>query len=96
MNSIYAYLAVPLLPLIASFCVGILGRKLPEVFASSMTITSVFFAFVLSCITLNQTLNGLVLNQTIYQWLLTGHYQFEVGFLIDNLTAMMMVVVTFV
>jgi len=76
--------------------VGILGRKLPEVFASSMTITSVFFAFVLSCITLNQTLSGLVLNQTIYQWLLTGHYQFEVGFLIDNLTAMMMVVVTFV
>ena len=61
-----------------------------------MTITSVFFAFVLSCITLNQTLSGLVLNQTIYQWLLTGHYQFEVGFLIDNLTAMMMVVVTFV
>ena len=61
-----------------------------------MTITSVFFAFVLSCITLNETLNGLVLNQTIYQWLLTGHYQFEVGFLIDNLTAMMMVVVTFV
>jgi len=61
-----------------------------------MTIFSVFIAFVLSCFTLNETLNGLVLNQTIYQWLLTGHYQFEVGFLIDNLTAMMMVVVTFV
>ncbi len=61
-----------------------------------MTIASVFFAFVISCITLNETLNGLVLNQTIYQWLVTGHYQFEVGFLIDNLTAMMMVVVTFV
>jgi NADH-quinone oxidoreductase subunit L len=76
--------------------VGILGRKLPEYFASSMTIASVFFAFVISCITLNETLNGLVLNQTIYQWLATGHYQFEVGFLIDNLTAMMMVVVTFV
>ena len=96
MNSIYAYLAVPVLPLIASFCVGILGRKLPEFFASSLTIGSVFVAFVLSCITLNETLNGLVLNQTIYQWLLTGRYQFEVGFLIDNLTAMMMVVVTFV
>jgi NADH-quinone oxidoreductase subunit L len=76
--------------------VGILGRKLPEYFASSMTIASVFFAFVISCITLNETLNGLVLNQTIYQWLVTGRYQFEVGFLIDNLTAMMMVVVTFV
>ena len=96
MNSIYSYLAVPLLPFIASFCVGILGRKLPELFASSMTISSVFIAFLLSCLTLNETLNGLVLNQTIYQWLNTGHYQFEVGFLIDNLTAMMMVVVTFV
>ena len=96
MDSIYSYLAVPLLPLIASFCVGILGRKLPEFFASSMTILSVFIAFVLSCMTLNETLNGLVLNQTIYEWLLSGHYQFEVGFLIDNLTAMMMVVVTFV
>ena len=84
------------MPLIASFFVGILGRKLPEFFASSMTILSVFIAFVLSCFTLNETLNGLVLNQTIYQWLITGHYQFEVGFLIDNLTAMMMVVVTFV
>jgi len=95
-NSIYSYLAVPLLPLIASFIVGILGRKLPEFFASSMTISSVFISFLLSCMTLNETLNGLILNQTIYQWLLTGHYQFEVGFLIDNLTAMMMVVVTFV
>ena len=96
MNSIYSYLAVPLLPLIASFIVGIFGRKLPEFFASSMTISSVFISFLLSCMTLNETLNGLILNQTIYQWLLTGHYQFEVGFLIDNLTAMMMVVVTFV
>lgn len=96
MNSIYSYLAVPLIPLIASFIVGILGRKLPEFFASSMTISSVFISFLLSCMTLNETLNGLILNQTIYQWLLTGHYQFEVGFLIDNLTAMMMVVVTFV
>ena len=96
MNSIYSYLVVPLLPLIASFIVGILGRKLPEFFASSMTISSVFISFLLSCMTLNETLNGLILNQTIYQWLLTGHYQFEVGFLIDNLTAMMMVVVTFV
>ena len=96
LNSIYSYLAIPLLPLIASFSVGILGRRLPEFFASSMTILSVFIAFVLSCTTLHETLNGLVLNQTIYQWLLSGHYQFEVGFLIDNLTAMMMVVVTFV
>ena len=63
MNSIYSYLAIPLLPLIASFCVGILGRKLPELFASSMTISSVFIAFLLSCLTLNETLNGLVLNE---------------------------------
>lgn len=96
LNSIYSYLAIPLLPLIASFCVGILGKKLSEFFASSFTILSVFGAFILSCFTLNQTLDGLVVNQAVYQWLATGRYQFEVGFLIDNLTAMMMVVVTFI
>ena len=35
-------------------------------------------------------------NETVYSWLKTGNFSFEIGFLIDNLSAMMMVVVTFV
>ena len=35
-------------------------------------------------------------NGTVYQWMAVGGINMEVGFLVDNLTAMMMVVVTFV
>ena len=35
-------------------------------------------------------------NETVYSWLKSGNFTFEIGFLIDRLSAMMMVVVTFV
>lgn len=89
-------LLIPLLPLIAASVVGLFGRKLPRHFAHILTIAAVGIAFVLSAYVLNQTLHGFTLNETVYHWLTSGAFQFEVGFLIDNLTAMMMVVVTFV
>ena len=41
-------------------------------------------------------LDGNTFNGTVYTWLTSGGTRFEVGFLIDRLTALMMVVVTFV
>lgn len=89
-------LLIPLLPLIAASVIGLFDRKLPRHFAHILTIAGVGIAFVLSAYVLNQTLHGFTLNETVYQWLTSGAFRFEVGFLIDNLTAMMMVVVTFV
>ncbi len=89
-------LLIPMLPLIAATVIGLFGRKLPRHFAHILTIAGVGIAFVLSTYVLNQTLHGFTLNETVYQWLTSGAFRFEVGFLIDNLTAMMMVVVTFV
>jgi NADH-quinone oxidoreductase subunit L len=39
---------------------------------------------------------GNTYNGPVYQWLTSGDYRFEVGFLIDQLTVTMMLVVTFV
>ena len=39
---------------------------------------------------------GNTFNGPVYQWLTSGDYTFEVGFLIDQLTVTMMLVVTFV
>lgn len=89
-------LLIPMLPLIAAAIVGLLGRKMPRHFAHIITVSAVGIAFVLSAYVLNQTLNGFTLNETVYRWLTSGPISFEVGFLIDNLTTMMMVVVTFV
>ncbi|OQW70143.1 MAG: NADH-quinone oxidoreductase subunit L [Proteobacteria bacterium ST_bin12] len=84
------------LPLIAAAIVGLFGRHLPRASAHWLTIAGVGAAFVLSVIVFKATLNGYIANYNLYTWLTSGDIQFNVGFLIDNLTAMMMVVVTFV
>jgi NADH-quinone oxidoreductase subunit L len=87
---------IPLLPLIAAVIVGLFGSKLPRAAAHWLTIGAVGTAFVLSVIVLNATMNGYRANYNLYTWLQSGDLTISVGFLIDNLTAMMMVVVTFV
>lgn len=87
---------IVILPLLAAAVIGLFGRRLPRSAAHIFTIAAVGGAFVLSAIVLNATMNGFTANYNLYSWLTTGAIQFNVGFLIDNLTAMMMVVVTFV
>ncbi|MBC7756045.1 MAG: NADH-quinone oxidoreductase subunit L [Bdellovibrio sp.] len=87
---------IVLLPLIAAIVTGLFGQQLPRAAAHYVTIFAVGAAFVLSAIVLNATLDGYKANYNLYTWLQSGNLQFKVGFLIDNLTAMMMVVVTFV
>ena len=54
-------------------------------------------AFILSAMTLKSVaLDGARFNETLYTWMVVGGLKMEVGFLVDSLTAMMMVVVTFV
>ena len=87
---------IVLLPLIAAAVVGLFGRHLPRATAHWLTIAGVGASFVLSVIVFKATLNGYTANYNLYTWLTSGDIQFNVGFWIDNLTAMMMVVVTFV
>ena len=90
------YLAIPLLPLIAAAIVGIANKALPRSLAHVLTILGVAGAFGLSVLVFLDVLKGNVYNGTVYTWMTTGTYSFQVGFLIDKLTAMMMLVVTFV
>lgn len=87
---------IPLLPLIAAAIVGLFGSCLPRYAAHYLTILGVGASFVLSALVFKATLDGFTHNADLYTWLVSGDIQFSVGFLIDNLTAMMMVVVTFV
>jgi NADH-quinone oxidoreductase subunit L len=87
---------IPLLPLMAAALVGVFRNFFPRWAAHVLTIAGVGAAFALSAYIFNQTLSGFTLNEAVYTWLNSGDVHFEVGFLIDNLSAMMMVVVTFV
>ena len=89
-------LAVPLAPLAGAVLAGFFGKSIGRRGAHIATILGVFIAFVLSALTLRDVIGGARFNATVYEWMVLGGLKMEVGFLIDGLTAMMMVVVTFV
>ena len=94
-----ALLCIPLLPLagaiLAGFFAPMLGKS-GRALAHSVTIFGVLAAFVLSCFVFQDVLAGKTFNGSVYTWLVSGGIKFEIGFLIDSLTVMMMLVVTFV
>ncbi|MDP3332968.1 MAG: hypothetical protein Q8S55_13460, partial [Methylococcaceae bacterium] len=90
------YLAIPLLPLVAAILVGLFGKQLPRAAAHILTILGVGASFALSLYVLKDAMVSAPYNETVYSWLKSGNFTFEIGFLIDRLSAMMMAVVTFV
>ncbi|MHB8253395.1 MAG: NADH-quinone oxidoreductase subunit L [Acidiferrobacter sp.] len=91
------YLAIPLVCLWASLVAGLLGHKLGPTWSHRITITAVAIAFALSAgFALPQVLHGHDLNTNLYVWARIAHMPLVIGFLIDPLTVIMMVVVTFV
>src|SRR5579862_131233 len=91
-------LAIPLLPLLASLLAGLGGKVIGRAGAAAVTIVAVAISCILSCGVLKYLLvdHGAPVDQTVYTWLVTDGVRLQVGFLIDHLTALMMVVVTFV
>jgi NADH-quinone oxidoreductase subunit L len=90
------YLVIPLAPLFAAIIAGLGGRLIGRAGAHSVTILGVAVSFVASCIVLWDVLEGNTFNGSVYTWLTSGGTRFEIGFLVDRLAALMMVVVTFV
>jgi NADH-quinone oxidoreductase subunit L len=90
------YLIVPFAPLIGALIAGLFGRAIGRAGAHWVTIVSVLISFVCSTIIFVDVLNGNTFDGTLYTWITMGDTRLEVGFLIDRLSALMMVVVTFV
>jgi len=92
------YLTIVLAPLIGSIFAGFLGNVLGRKATHSITILGVLISTVLSLYAFNyHVLEGnSAFNQNIYTWLAFGDLSISVGFLVDNLTAVMLVVVSFV
>ena len=92
------FLLIPLASLAGAVLAGLFGRWLGRAGAHTVTILGVAVSFVLSLLVAKAMfLDGMApWNGPVYTWLVTEGIRFEVGFLIDNLTTLMMVVVTFV
>lgn len=90
------YLIIPLAPLFGAIVAGLFGRLVGRTGAHVVTIAGVAISFIASVLVFQDVRAGNTFNGTVYTWMALGDLSFEVGFLIDSLTAMMMLVVTFV
>jgi NADH-quinone oxidoreductase subunit L len=90
------YLAIPLASLLGAIIAGFFGKYIGRVASHSVTILGVGISTVLSLIVLKDVAfdGAAIYNQSVYTWMISDGIRFEVGFLIDSLTALMMVVVT--
>ena len=91
-------LTIVLAPLIGAAIAGLLRNQIGKAGAHWATILGVGTSCVLSMyiLYLHAFAGAEVYNQSVYTWMVSDGLRFEVGFLIDRLTAMMMAVVTFV
>ena len=90
------YLWVPLAPLMGAILAGFFSGLLGRAGAHMVTITGVAVSFVLSLFIFQDVQAGGTFNGPVYTWMESGGLKFEIGFMIDQLTVLMMLVVTFV
>ncbi|MDA8169591.1 MAG: NADH-quinone oxidoreductase subunit L [Nitrospiraceae bacterium] len=88
------YLLIPALPLLG-FVINILfGRKLIRDKAHLVAIPAVLIAWAAAIYTVIGVVNGKIISEDLYTWIVSDGFRVSVGFLIDQLTAVMLVVVT--
>lgn len=91
-------LTIILAPLFGAVISGVFGRVIGRVGAHCITILGMMVSFAFAVMVFHQiVILGMPgINVNLYSWVMSGGLQFNVGFLIDNLSAVMMIVVTFV
>jgi len=91
-------LTIVLAPLVGAIIAGLFRNQVGPAGAHWSTIIGVAISCFLSLYVLwEHAFNGApVYNESVYTWMVVDGLTFEIGFLVDRLTAMMMGVVTFV
>ena len=86
---------IPLLPFAAFIVVGLFGRWLEDR-SHWVSVPAVLLSLVLSIRAFIQVLNHEVIDLDLYTWISSGSFQVKIGFHIDELTAVMLLLVTIV
>ncbi len=90
------YLIVALAPLLGALISGLLAMKISRQAAHSVTIAGMLVSTVAAGFVFYDVAQGHMYNGPVYTWLVSGTTTYDIGFLIDRLSATMMLVVTFV
>src|SRR5215510_13628397 len=90
------YLVIPLAPLVGALIAGLFGQVVGRRGAHRVTIAGMVISTLAAAVVFFDVVEGKVYDGPVYTWLASGNVRFEIGFLIDRLSATMMLVVTFV
>jgi NADH-quinone oxidoreductase subunit L len=90
------YLVIPLAPLAGALIAGLFGQVVGRRGAHRVTIAGMVVSTFAAAAVFLDVLGGRTENVSVYTWLASGNVGFEMGFLIDRLSATMMLVVAFV
>jgi len=90
------YLIVPLAPLVGALVAGLFGQVIGRGGAHWITIIGMLISTLTAGAVFLDVLDGNLYDGPVYTWLASGNVRFEIGFLIDRLSATMMLVVSFV
>ncbi|HWA12876.1 MAG TPA: NADH-quinone oxidoreductase subunit L, partial [Burkholderiales bacterium] len=90
------YLIVPLAPLAGALVAGLLGWLIGRRAAHWVTIAGMVVSTVCAFLVFRDVQAGNTFNGPLYTWITSGDATLSIGFLVDELSALMMVVVTFV
>jgi len=91
------YLLIPLAPLAGAIIAGLFGWVIGRRASHWVTILGMIVCTIGSAVVYADVLqNNTVYNGAVYTWLSSGNTNFQIGFLIDRLSATMMLVVSFV
>ncbi len=88
------YILIPLLPFLSFLINIIFGRNFIKDRAHWVAVPAVAGSFVLAVSAFFDVLGGHEVNVNLYSWIVSGDFNVSVGFLIDQLSAIMLIVVT--
>lgn len=92
------YLTIALAPLVGAIIAGFFGARIGRAGAHWVAILGVGISTLLSLYVVKLFVfdDQAVFNEAVYTWMVTDGIHFQIGFLVDKLTALMMAVVSFV
>jgi len=89
---------IPVLPLIGAAINGVFGKGLPKNFVSTIAIATVGISFLIAVrlflAMLGRPESELPILRDYFTWIQAGRFQAQFGFMLDHLSALMILIVT--
>lgn len=89
------YVLIPLLPLLAFVSIGLFGQYFKGR-SHLIAVPAVLLSFVFSVVAFSEVANGNILHIPLYTWASSGDLRIELGLYLDQLTVVMLLLVTIV